>query len=203
MYLFIWKAQWWSGKEQWRKGLRKRSSIHCYIPQKAAITRSKPRAWNSIQISHMGGSGPSTWATICCILRHRSRDVDPKWSIKDLNCHSHMGWWHYKQQLNQLQQHWSHVQNSFFSVHILHALTKGKWFKFNLSGWYCGAITACIPYGSTGSSPSYPASDPTPCRCSWKSNRRCRMHGPLPLPYRRPRYRVLGLTQIWLLWLFG
>lgn len=50
-------------------------------------------------VSHMDDRGPSTWATICCLLKCIIRVLDWKLSSQDLNKHSYMECWCHKQWL--------------------------------------------------------------------------------------------------------
>lgn len=49
-------------------------------------------ARNSIHVSHLGSSGPGTWATFCYIFRHISKELDWELSSQDLTQCSAMGY---------------------------------------------------------------------------------------------------------------
>lgn len=49
------------------------------------LARLKPKTYNSIQVFHLNGSGPSTLGTFFCLPRRISRNLNGKWNNQDLN----------------------------------------------------------------------------------------------------------------------
>lgn len=68
------------------------------------LARLEPGACNPIWVFHLGGMHSSTWAVVCCFLRHMNRRLDEKRRSWDSNRHSVVVCRHPEQQLNPLQQ---------------------------------------------------------------------------------------------------
>lgn len=70
-------------RERIGEGENKRDSL-IHSPQMAATARSasglKSGAWNSIQSTHVGGKGASTWSSFCCLPRHVGKESNLKQS---------------------------------------------------------------------------------------------------------------------------
>lgn len=66
---------------------RQRPYIHWVTPQMAVTASAEARSQSFILVSHMSGSGTSTWVIFPCFPKHISKKLDWKWSSQYTNRH--------------------------------------------------------------------------------------------------------------------